>query len=201
MLEFLDDYNIWDEITSESKEVTIDDLVFTILSHLKCQNCGMYKRNYHCICIPKYNKTREILLRYDKIRLFWIRGDCRENIAMMMSATHLKINKYLRIRYGISQINAQILGQIREDCRLLDSYFKRSGKKYRLYGPGGGCTKCKPCGIMKDPKTSCKHINKTWTSPEGVGIDLYLTFQKLGIKIEIPPMEEVLTIGMVAWNE
>jgi predicted metal-binding protein len=161
----------------------------------------MFGRNYHCCTTPPYQRARDILKRYDHFRWFWIGKDCQDRIDDMMAREDLGSSDYITHKLALTQVNAVILGKIRKDCEMLKSYFREKKRAFKLFGPGGGCTKCKPCGKLKEPREPCAHPDTTQGSAEGFGIDVYASLKKAGIEIQIPPMTYLMTVGMIAWSE
>jgi len=193
------------------KEIDFKDLTFGVLSHLKCINCGMFRRNYHCLASPKWESAKEILSEYEKIYLIYIRVNNEKRINDLKEQNKERIKNGKRplndwiIKKNACNANQSILYSLMRRFMIdLKSNFKE--KKLKLFGSGGGCRACRVCGLIKpqkinEPKTPCKKPDQSFNAPESWGIDVYSTLKNVGIEFEVIPEKILINVGMVFVND
>lgn len=191
----------------ECKEIEFDDIVFTAMAHIKCQNCGMYKRNYHCLTIPRWRKAKEILSKYNKYYIVYARANNEERIKGLKRSNQDRINEGRRtmndwlVKRNACNAN-QVIIYSRGKRFLIEVKRTYPNKKMRLFGLGGGCRSCKVCGLIKPQKTGekitpCSKPNKSFNSPESWGIDVYLTLKNANIDFKVIPELDLIGVGMI----
>ena len=62
----LEDFIKSNIFTVQYKKIEFESIVFSAFVQLKCQNCGMFKRNYHCLAVPRWRKAKETLSNHIK---------------------------------------------------------------------------------------------------------------------------------------
>lgn len=189
------------------KKIDFNSIIFSPFAQLKCMNCGMFRRNYRCLCNITWNKHKEKISKYNSIYLIYIQVNNKERIE------HLKKHNEENINIGKKPLNDWNLHKFACDAnqvvvvsimKKLMIYLKSRNpdKKLMLLNGGGGCRGCKVCGLIKPFKTGekitpCKKTNESFTSPEALGIDVYATLQKNDIKFSVIPKYELICVGMV----
>lgn len=193
------------------KEIKFEDLIFTALAHLKCMNCGMFRRNYHCLATPRWRRAKEILSGYNKFYLVYARANNKERIEGLLRSNadrkkegRRTMNEWL-VKRNACNAN-QVILYSRMKRFLIDFNKEYSRTNMKLFGGGGGCRGCKVCGLIKpiktgEPITPCAKPSESFNAPESWGIDVYLTLQKVGIKFEIVPEMNLINVGLIAIKE
>lgn len=192
-------------------EISLNDLVFSPFVHLKCMNCGMFRRNYHCLAVPRWKKANEKIMKYNHILIIYIIANNRLRIEQ------LKLKSLDNVLKGKNKINDYIIKKNACKSNQTITYYKMKkflimlrdtfpNKKMELFGAGGGCTSCKPCGLVYPqlkgkPVQQCKNPQHSFTSPESWGIDVYATLSNINIKYEIIPINQLINVGMILYNE
>lgn len=193
------------------KEINFDDIVFSPFVHLKCMNCGMYKRNYHCLTSPTWDKNKLNLSKYGRFFLLYIKADNRERIEGLLRSNADRIeegrkpmNDYIVKRNACNANQSKLYSGMKRFLISLSNDLNTKGIK--LFGAGGGCRSCRVCGLIKPQKTGeditpCKYPNKSYTSPEAIGIDVYGTLRNSGIDFSVIPVYKLINVGMIAMNK
>ena len=181
--------------------VKFEDIVFSPLSQLLCQNCGMFGRTFRCPPFTrKYDKTREHLKQFNKFIFLVSESDQAEYERRYNELkTKFKLSEYRMQNLAGTQINAMNIGNTREQFKNLLRYIKTRYEKFDAYEVGGGCQRCKPC--MKHLHKPCAHPYESFASPEGSGIDVYSTLRNIGMIIESPPIKKYISVAMVCYKE
>lgn len=195
------DGSIWDNIDVDVVDIKREDLVFSIVAQMKCQNCGMFFRNYHCTTRPRWHRTRELLKRYEHFKLLLATDNCKERVDDMLGRKDIRSNKYIRVKCALNAANKHLVAVMRSACKMLQDHFLSKGSVFRVFGPGGGCLRCRVCNLHKTPKRPCAHPDSSWVSPEGAGVDVYKTLENLGIEFQVPPMDYLVVAAMVVYND
>lgn len=202
--DYLDRYAKEEMITY--KEIEHRDIVFSMFVHLKCMNCGMFRRNYHCLATPRWRKAKEILSKYSKFYLIYTRADNRERIKGLQRSNEDRkkegrrtMNDWLVKKNACNANQSKTYHRIRRFLIQLKKRFPK--KKMRLFGAGGGCTSCRKCGLVlphygKERKP-CKRPNKSFGAPESWGIDVYGTLKKVGIDFDVIPEYDLINVGII----
>lgn len=184
-----------------SKEINIldikyDDIVFSLFPFLKCMNCGMHKRNYHCIPVPYLSYKKE-LKKYNTIKLILL----QRNIDKRTKEVKEKVKtEYNALKFSC---NAEVASMKRVFNKYMNELYyylnNNFGDNFKLFGYGGGCRGCRDCGLKN--KETCRKPTDYFRAPESVGIDLYKMMVDLKYKdFQIIPKNFVTLIGMVAYN-
>lgn len=169
------------------------DLQFNLFPNIKCINCGMYHRNYHCIPIL-YTRGQQIVSQYKNIRLLVITHNFENRIKDLSRIN----NKYTAAKYACNaevQVMKSIFKKYLDTLRIWLRANKIDGM---LFGYGGGCRSCKVCALQS--KEQCRHKNEVYRSPESIGIDVYLTLQQLQVGFDIIPRQNVSLVGMILYG-
>lgn len=174
------------------------DIIFSPLSQLVCQNCGMFGRTF--VCPPftrKYDKTREYLKQFDKFIFIISESDPAE---YEKRYTEIK-SKFNLSEYRIqnlvgTQINAMNCGNARHDLKIVVGFIKSRYNKYNFLEVGGGCNRCRIC--QKWLHKPCAHPNEARASCEGSGIDVYTTLRNIGyVELESPPIKKYISVAFI----
>lgn len=193
------------------KEIAFDDIVFTALAHLKCMNCGMFRRNYHCLASPRWRQAKEILSKYNKFYLVYARACNKERIEGLQRSNadrrkegRRTMNDWL-VKRNACNAN-QVILYSRMKRFLVDFNKEYGNKEMKLFGAGGGCRGCKVCGLIKPIKTGekitpCAKPNESFNAPESWGIDVYMTLRNVGIEFEVIPEMNLINVGLIAIKE
>lgn len=175
----------------KSISISKEDLFFSIFPNLKCHNCGMYKRNYHCF--PMFYKTGEKLIsKYKNISLLIFQSNFEHRIPNLQAQIS---NPYLVLRHACAAEVQVIKKEFNNYLDSLFQYYSRKKIDFKLFGYGGGCLGCRKCGCLSGE--SCRHKNKHFRAPESIGIDVYKTLENLSIEFEIIPETEVTLVGLL----
>ncbi len=181
--------------------IKYEDIVFSPLSQLMCQNCGMFGRTYRCPPFSmKYDSTREYLKQFNKF-VFIISESEQSEYERRYNEMKVKCNTLSEYRLQNlvgTQLAAVNLSQSTNDLKIVLRFIKARYDKYIGYG-SAGCIKCKPC--KKHLHQPCAHPHDSFSSPESVGIDLYQTLRNRGIQVDSPPISRYIAICLVAWKE
>lgn len=181
--------------------IKYEDIVFSPLSQILCQNCGMYGRNYRC---PphnrKYFQNREYLKQFNKFILIISESNLEQ---MKERYRHeiedFNLHPWKAQFYMGTQQQAINLGRSRKDLRTILKFIKTKHNKYIGFA-SASCLKCKPCKIHS--KLPCSHPFDSFSSPESSGIDLYSTLKKVGYtNFESPPIWRYVAVCMIAYKE
>jgi len=194
---------IKEEYKIQIKEINYDDIAPSAFVQLKCMNCGMFRRNWHCGMFNKYYRTKEILKDYNKFLLTYIKVDNTpriDNLTRAAKEDGRRVNLYIIKRNACNTNQSIIYSKMR---RFLSEIRKTFGKKILLFGSGGGCTLCKPCGFVGyhypeiGKVIKCKKPNESFASLESHGIDVYKTLDNARIEYSVIPDYNLITVGMV----
>ena len=207
-LEFkLEYYLINNELEIKFKEIEFDSIVFSAFVQLKCMNCGMFRRNYHCLAVPRWRRAKEILSGYNNFYLVYKQVDntvrikeYEEKREEMRKSGKRVFNDWLLKRNAINTNQVQLYFTIRRFMIQLKKLFP--GKKYRFFGAGGGCRSCRVCGLIlphikNEKRIPCKKPDKSFSAPESWGIDVYSTLKNNNIKHEIIPENLLIGVGLI----
>ena len=199
---FDDDPITVDDIKTECKKIYLnyEDIVFSPLPQLLCQNCGMFGRTFRCppFTMPYY-KTREHLKNYNKFLLIIAESNKEDMLERYKhEREEFKVGTWKAEFYMGTQANAINLGKVRRDMRSVLIFLKTRFKYIVAYDVGGGCLRCRPCN--KHQHKPCKHPLDSFPSPEGSGIDLYQTLRKIGFELETPPKTKYISVAMLVWR-
>lgn len=179
-----------------------EDIVFSPLSQLMCQNCGMFGRTFRCPPFTmKYDKTREYLKQFNKFVLIISESDENE---MKERYRHeiedFKVGTWKAEFYMGTQANAINLRKVRNDMRSVLRFAKTRYEKVVAYDVGGGCLKCRKCN--KHQHKPCKYPLDSFPSPEGSGIDVYSTLKNVSYtNFDTPPVWKYISLAMVCYKE
>lgn len=192
-----------DDLKLQCKKIYLnyEDIVFSPLPQLLCQNCGMFGRTYRCppFTMPYY-KTREHLKKYNKFLLIVSESDKEEILKRFKhEKEHYKLGDWKSWFYAGTQANAINIGKVRADVRRVFRFLNTRYDNILCYDVGGGCLRCRPCN--KQLHKPCKHPRDSFPSPEGSGIDLYQTLRQKGFEIETPPITKYISVAMICWKE
>jgi len=192
------------------KEIDFESIVFSMFVSQKCQNCGMYFRNYHCVIKPWF-KGKEMLSKFNKFYLVYIIMDNTDRIKQlrlkskkMVENGKRPLNEWNIKKFAVNANQSIVVNKIR---RLLVGIKKRYPKeRIKLFGGGGGCRSCRVCGLVKpnmtgEQRTPCAHPNKAFRAPESIGIDVYGTLKNNNIDFQVIPVEKLICVGLIAKNE
>jgi len=195
------------KFTVQYKKIKFDSIVFSAFAQLKCMNCGMFKRNYHCLATPRWKKSKEILSKYEVYYLVYIQIDNTERINYLLNRREQSkkqgkrgLNDWAVYKYACNTNQVIIVNMMRKFLISIKvNYFKEN---LRLFGAGGGCRSCRVCGLIKPktinkPITPCKKPNESFGAPESIGIDVYATLKKNKIEHEIIPKNMLITVGLI----
>lgn len=189
------------------KEIKFDSILFSAFVQLKCMNCGMFRRNYHCLAVPRWKKAKETLSGYNKFYLVYkqmdntIRiKDYEEKREEMRKSGKRVFNDWLLKRNAINANQVQLYSIMRRFMIQLKVLFP--GKKYRFFGAGGGCRSCRVCGLVlphmkNEERVPCKKPEKSFNAPESWGIDVYSTLKNNNIEFEVIPENLLNGIGLI----
>lgn len=170
-------------------------------------NCGMFKRNYHCLATPRWRKAKEMLSKYTTFYLIYTRANNDERIAGLQRSNQDRIKEGKRVmndwlvKRNACNANQSIL-YARMKRFLISFKQNYPDNNIRIFGAGGGCRGCKICGLIKPHKvgeeiTPCKKPNESFNAPESWGIDVYATLNKIGIGFEIVPEHNLINVGLI----
>lgn len=199
------------EFKVEFKEIQFNSIVFSAFVQLKCMNCGMFRRNYHCLAIPRWKKAKENLSKYNKFYLLYIKANNKERIEGLKRSNLDRIkegrktmNDYIIKRNACNANQVMLYSKMRNF--LIKLKYELNDKNILYFGSGGGCRACKVCGLIKphklnEKRTPCKKPNKSFNAPESWGIDVYATLKNNNIEFEIIPNLNLINVGMIALNE
>ncbi len=181
--------------------IKYEDIVFSPLSQLMCQNCGQFGRSYVCPpFVRKYDKTREYLRQFDKFLLIVAESDPEEyNRRYTEIKSKFNLSEYRIQNLVGTQINAINCGNARRDLKTVVRFIRAKHEKFNFFDIGGGCNRCHPC--FKNLHKPCAHPNEARASPEGSGIDNYKTLKNVGYEIETPPIKKYISLAMIFWKE
>jgi len=193
------------------KEIDFENIVFTAMSHLKCMNCGMFRRNYHCLASPRWRRAKQILSEYNKIYLVYARANNGERIEGLQRSNEDRRKEGRRtmsnwlVKRNACNAN-QVILYSRVKRFLIDLNKTYPKKNMKLFGSGGGCRGCKVCGLVKpqktgEPITPCSKPNESFNAPESWGIDVYMTLRNCNIDFEVIPEMDLISVGMIAIKE
>ena len=172
-----------------------EQIVFSLIPQLKCIQCGSYMRFMHCPPHnPKYYQIQQFLRKFNFFRLI---------ISKESSQPWYDRNKkfgaseYMTKYRACNTANAIAIGKLRQSIKNYRNFLFGYTIKTHGFDNGGGCKNCgpKPCAILT--KEPCRHPNDAMCSPESCGIDLYTTVRSLGIHLEVPPTQNVSSIGII----
>lgn len=189
------------------KKILFDSIVFSPFVHLKCQNCGMYRRNYHCLCMIPWNKQKERLSKFKNSYLIYIKVDNKSRIEhlKLKNEENIKNNKKTLNDWNLHKFacNAnQVVVVNRLKKIMIEISENFNTKNMLLLNGGGGCRGCKVCGLVKEhitgeKQTPCKKPKESFTSPEALGIDVYATLKNNNIEFDVIPKLNLICVGMV----
>lgn len=192
-----------DDLKTECKRIYIkyEDLVFSPIPQMLCQNCGQFGRSY--VCPPfsrKYIDTKEHLKKYNKFLLI-ISESNKEDILKRYKyeIEECKVHEWKAWFYSGTQANAINLGKVRKDMRTILRFLKTRYDNINFLETGGGCNRCRPC--KKNLKLPCEHPNEARASMEGSGIDVYATLNGIGYDVHSPPITKYISVVMIFWEE
>lgn len=191
-----------DDLKLQCKKIYLkyEDIVFSPLPQLLCQNCGFFGRTFRCppFAMPYY-KTREYLKQFNKFLLIISESDPEQlKERYRHEIEDLKVNKYKAEFYMGTQAQMINLGRSTKDLKKVLRFVRPRYEKSVGYG-SAGCHKCRPC--KKHLHRPCEHPLDSFSSPEGSGVDLYKTLRNKGFEIESPPVWRYVAICMVCWKE
>jgi predicted metal-binding protein len=196
------------------KEIEFRNLVFSPFVQLKCMNCGMFRRNYHCLAKPTWKKARDILSKYDRYLLLYIRMDNRPRLKdyrekrrkLVDSGEKNVFNDYILKKNACNANQVQIYHRMRRFLVMIKSRFRDVSKsKLRMFGAGGGCRACRKCGLVMPhfdkPREPCRKPNESFGAPESWGIDVYGTLDVVDLKYQVIPVEDLICVGLIVTKE
>lgn len=175
-------------------KIKLDDIKFSIFSNLKCINCGMYKRNKHCIPL-NFKSGKKVLEKYKNIYLLIYKRDLNERVEEFRKK--LKV-EYFMYKYACGTEVMSSKKFLNDYLPKLNLFMKSKEKDFILYGYGGGCTGCRTCSIFS--KEKCKKPNSYFRAPESTGIDVYKTLENINYEFQIIPKEFVISVALLATN-
>jgi len=176
-------------------QLPTNGLKFDPYVQLLCQECVNYGNNYNCHpYTTTYNQSKS-KLNSNKYQYLVLMRDDR---------TEFKNNLYKKHKY--SEKRALILAtrnwdivsywEFHKIMRSLKDLLDSNDNNSIVLGSGGGCRLCRNCEVHS--KKPCKKQEKSMSSPESWGIDVYGTLLNLGIKIEIPPRKIFTRVGIIS---
>jgi len=186
-------YDMFDDITSKHIKIDFLKVTFSPFSQLKCLNCGMYRRNWHCANNPRYDTAQKLLGKFKNHHLVYAQMDCSERREI-----HKKnFPKLVKVAdmYAGKQVYAIIKKIVNDDIVFLHNQLLNSGKDHRVFGAGGGCTHCRDCAYLQEQRKKCQKPGISFPSIESWGVDVYKTLKNFGFKIEIPPKNVYTVVG------
>jgi len=189
------------KLTCKLIPLKYEDIVFSPLTQILCQNCGFYGRTFRCPPFaPKYNVTREKLKQFNKFVLIISESELSEYERRFseMKKKCPTLSQYRLDNLVGTQLAAVNLGQSMNDLKIVLRFIKARYDKYVGY-QSAGCHKCHKCS--KWLHKPCEFPQDSFSSPEGSGIDLYKSIRNVGVVIESPPIKKYVAICMVAWKE
>ncbi len=189
------------KLSSKLIKIKYEDITFSPLTQLLCSNCGMWGRTYKCPpSSMKYYKTKEYLKEFNNFILIIAESKLSEyeRRYIQMKDKCPTLSQYRLDNLIGTQLAAVNLGQSQTDLRIILKFLRSKYEKVQGYG-SASCLKCHPC--RKQLKQPCAYPLDSFSSPESVGIDLYITLRNIGIRIESPPIKQYKAICMVAWKE
>jgi len=193
------------------KKIKFEDIIFSAFVHLKCMNCGMYKRNYHCLATPRWKKSKENLSKYNNYYLVYIQFDNKPRIKDYFKKREVfraqgskGMNDWLIYRNACGANQAIIVSKLRKFLINVKTHYSK--EKLKLFGAGGGCRGCRVCGLVKpqmikEPREPCKKPNKTFGAPESIGIDVYATLKRNKIEYDVIPKNKLITVGLICQKQ
>lgn len=170
------------------------EIEFNFGTILKCIECSMFAKTYKCPPMtPESLKSSKFLKKYDLVFII-TKKEYYKDFMLRMKKKHEYSTKQGQ---GFSQLWIDRKGHHSFNrCILeLNSLLKSMGFSTVGFGAGGGCRKCKICGL-KD-KEPCKKPDISLSSPESYGIDVYSTLKRIKFPIEIPPRNYITRVGMM----
>lgn len=189
------------KISSKLVHIKYEDIIFSALTQLSCQNCGFFGRTFRC---PPYNSpyyvTREKLREFNKFTLIIAESELSEyeRRFKQMKEKCPTLSQYRLDNLIGTQLAAVNLGQSTDDLKTILRFIKTRYDKYIGFG-SAGCHKCRPCN--RHQHKPCAFPFESFSAPEGSGIDLYTTIRNKGILIESPPIKRYIACCMIAWKE
>lgn len=193
------DYMDYLEEIATSKGINVapidpQEIDFNFGAKLKCFDCKGYGKTFAC---PPYNpslSSAKKKLKSFRSGFLLTRRDRFDYFAERMSREHGMKGKRL---IGFSQLWADRVGHHSFNRAVLEmrNFLITLGISTKVFGSGGGCRLCRPCGAAKN--ASCKHPQKKLSSPESWGVDVYGTLKKCGVPIEIPPRTYLTRVGLI----
>ncbi|MHA1310290.1 MAG: DUF2284 domain-containing protein [Candidatus Helarchaeota archaeon] len=154
-----------------TKYISAKDILIPNWPHFKCLfGCDGYGASLCCPpFIPTPNEWRKFISEYNDALIIGFNADA---------------NNFLR---SLKKVN-KILIKLEREAFMLDL-----PKAFVLFA--GSCMLCKKCVIHEkdfpkniDPRIArrfCKHLRKARPSMEGIGIDVFATLAKVGIKLHV----------------
>lgn len=189
------------------KQIEFESIVFSPFVQLKCMNCGMFRRNYHCLASPNWKKSKEMLSKYNNFYLAYIIVDNKPRLKQfeekskeLVKNGKRPLNNYIIKKFACGANQATLVSKIRKFLVSIKIMYPKENIK--LYESGGGCRSCRDCGLVKphktgEPVTPCKKPRETFNAPESTGIDVYGTLKNNNIDFDVIPVERLITCGMV----
>ena len=144
------------------------------------------------MCSPKtapYYVWQERLSKYNFFLIIISKVDVRPRIRDNLTI----INSEWRARYYAGNEGTAILKKKIRERRIETLNYLSVFGKIRTLSEGGGCSKCRKCGLLKEE--GCKYPSITAPSPEAIGIDLYSM-----LPMEVPPIDTYYSVSMVYGN-
>lgn len=192
------------DLKLKSKLISLkyEDIVFSPLTQILCQNCGQFGRSYVCPpFVRKYNKTKEYLKQFNKFVYVIAESDPTEYERRYkeMKEKCGNLGEYRLQNLVGTQINAMNCGTVRHDLKTVVRFIKSRYEKFNFFDIGGGCNRCHPC--QKWLHKPCSHPSEARASPEGSGIDNYFTLKNIGYIVESPPIKKYVSVAMIFWKE
>jgi len=181
--------------------LTYEDIVFSPLTQLSCQNCGFFGRTFRC---PPFNSpyysTKLKLKEYNKFVLIISESELSEYERRYkeMKEKCPTLSQYRLDNLIGTQLAAVNLGQSMNDLRVVLRFIKARYDKYVGYG-SAGCHRCRPCN--RHQHKPCTYPFDSYSSPEGSGIDLYQTIRNRGIIVQSPPIQRYISCCLVAYKD
>jgi len=170
------------------------EIEFNFGTIFKCMECSMFAKTYKCPpTTPESLKSSKFLKKYDLVFII-TKKEYYKDFMLRMKKKHGYSTKQGQ---GFAQLWIDRKGHHSFNrCILeLNSLLKNMGFSTIGFGAGGGCRKCKKCGL-KDNEP-CKKPDISLSSPESYGIDVYSTLKRINFPIEIPPRNYITRVGMI----
>jgi len=148
-----------------------------------CRNFCRFSRRHCCppFCLTP-DETKKIRERYENALII-----CKTMQTPLINSSWLGFNP-------IRDINQKIwchyhFGAINKTGNSIEAFMR---KRYDVYAFSATCNRCITCSYPNE----CKKPDLMRFVPEGCGIDMYDLAKKIGIPVEIPPLDRINLIDI-----